>query len=175
MAAQQPPFALSLALVGGNNPINYSTRAGQSLYTQAIEALPYTYEGDETSLPAFLLAVRNRAATAGWTDIFQITIGQDANNQPVLRDLLTRYREITLQNVRADAQNDYIGQQVRNAQIFHQIYQCLTKSISRDVTERLVTETEKYHVNNVPDGPSLLMTIIEIFFLKTKSTPAQTM
>ena len=59
------PFALSPALVGDNDPLDYSTRAGQHLYSSAIAQLPYTFTGKESSLPAFLQSIRDRSAQAG--------------------------------------------------------------------------------------------------------------
>ena len=51
MADQQPPpFTLAPALVGRGNLVNYSTRAGQHLYTSATSRLPYTFTGQEASL-----------------------------------------------------------------------------------------------------------------------------
>ena len=74
MAAQPPPFALAPTPVGAGNPIDYSTHAGQHLYTSATNPLPY---------------IRDRACQAGWEDIFQIPIGNDAAGNAITRDLLT--------------------------------------------------------------------------------------
>ena len=65
MAAQPPPFAPAPALVGAGNFIDYSTCAGQRLYTTARNPLPYTFTGQESSLPAFLQAIRDQASQAG--------------------------------------------------------------------------------------------------------------
>ena len=110
-AAAAVPFALAPALVGANQPLDYSGCAGQSLYANATAQLPYVFNGKESSLPAFLQAIQDRSAESGWEDIFQITIGNDAQGNPILRHLLTHYGEITLENVREDAAIDYIGQQ----------------------------------------------------------------
>ena len=166
------PFALAPALAGANAFIDYSTRAGQAVYADATAVLPYIFEGSDSSLPAFLQAIRDRSDRAGWDDIFTITIGQDANNNDINRHLLTQYGEVNLSHVRDNALADYAGQQVRNAQISHQIYQCLRKSISKDVSERLVTETESFYINGSPDGPSFIMTLIDIYFVKTNATPS---
>lgn len=166
-----PAFALAPALAGGGAPIDYTTRAGQAMYSQATEKLPYLFRGKESSLPTFLQALRDRADAAGWEDIFTITIGADGAGNAINRNLLTQYGEITLTNVRDNAAADYIGQQVRNAQISHQIYQCIRKSITDEVSERLVTESENFYVQGVPDGPAFLMTLINIYFVKTNATP----
>ena len=178
MAAQQGNFALAPNLAGAGQPIDYSTRAGQALYSNATQELSYIFNGKESSLPAFLQAIRDRASACGWNDIFDITVGQDANNNDIFKNILTQHGEISLQQVRDNAIADYVGVQNRNAQISHQVYQCLRKSIGPAVTERLVTESDKYFMgappHQVPDGPSFLMTIIVIYSVTTKATPMQT-
>ena len=37
----------------------------------------------------------------------------------------------------------------------------------------MVTETAIYHVQGVADGPSFLMTLIQVFFVRTKAEPSQ--
>lgn len=170
-AAAAANFALAPALLDGNNPWDYSTREGQNIYKAACSPLPYTFEGKKSSLPAFLLAVRTRADQFGWTDILDITIGQDAAGHNINRNLLDHYGEITLEQVRADA--DYIGTQSRNAQMSHQMYQCLHSTNDTDAANRMVTETEKYLINGTPDGPSYLTTLIQTFFVNTEAKPTQ--
>ena len=173
MAEDAVPFALAPALVGGDDPIDYSTRAGQALYSSATAALPYIFEGRDSSVPAFLQAIRDRGAASGWTDIFEITIGHDNQGNDINQNLLTHYGEITLDDVKSNAIADYLNTPVRNAQVSAAIYQCLRKSIGTKVTERMVTEADSYHVNGTPDGPSFLMKIIEIYLIQTKGTPTQ--
>lgn len=171
--AALPPFALAPALIGGIDPIDYSTRAGQTLYNAAIAKLPYTFEGKASSLPAFLQAIRDRATSSGWLDIMQIGIGQEAAGNNILRNLLTQYGEITIEQVRNNAMLDYANLPVRNRQVSHQIYQCLRASVNDDVSERLVTETAAFYIGEEPDGPLLLMTLINVYFIKTNATPTQ--
>ena len=171
--AQVPAFALAPALLDQDQPWDYSTRVGQTLYAQATAELPYTFEGKKSSLAAFLQAIRSRADQFGWHDIFDITVGQDANGNQQFRNLLMHYGEIELQNIRDDAVKDYIGQQTRNAQVSHQIFQCLQKSIDKTVADRMVTEQSKYMIQGTPDGPSYLMVLIQTFFVVTEAEPTQ--
>ena len=167
------PFALAPALVGNQQPIDYSTRAGQTLYSSAIYELPYLFEGKKSSIQGLLQAVRDRSASSGWTDIFDITIGQDNAGNDIFRNLLTQHGEITLEQVRANAQADYIGQPNRNAQVSQQIYQCLRRSISQDVSDRLVPEEASFYFGDIPDGPCLLATLIKLFSIQTSATNTQ--
>lgn len=164
-----PPFALAPALLNQAQPWDYSTREGHSIYKGACAPLPYKFEGKKSSLTAFLLAVRTRAEQYGWQDIFEITIGQDANGANINRNLLTHYGEITLEQVRADA--DYIGTPSRNAQMSHQMFQCLHSTVDKESSDRMVTEQAKYLITDVPDGPSYLRTLIDTFFINTDAKP----
>jgi hypothetical protein len=165
------PFALAPALLDQANPWDYSTREGQNIYKAATAPLPYLFEGRKSSLPAYLLAIRDRADQFGWHDILEITIGQDANNNNINRSLLTHYGEITLTQVRADA--DYIGTPSRNAQMSHQLYQCLQSSNNKEVADRMVTESENYIIDGTADGPAYLMTLIQTYFVHTEAKPTQ--
>ena len=84
-----------------------------------------------------------QSAASEWDGIFQINIGNDAAGNPQFRDLLHQYGEITIDTVCAKASLDYIGQQNCNAQVSRQIYQCLKRSISGAVTERMVTTAKQ--------------------------------
>ena len=173
--AAQVPFALAPALVGAavNDPIDYSTRAGQALYQSATEKFPYIFAGKDSSIVTWLQAIKDRSTVAGWTDILDILVGQDAQGVDIFRPLLDEYGLITLAMVRQNAIDDYIGMPVRNAQISTQIYIACRKSISESVDERLVTEATSYTINGVPDGPCFIRTIIELYQVQTKGTTSQ--
>ena len=138
-------FALAPTFVGADHPIDYSTRAGQYLYISATKKLPYIF-GKDNSIPALLQAVRDRSNEPGWSDILDISVGFSVPNVPIFRNLLTHYRKITLAHIRANATADYIGKQNRNAQASNQIYQCLRKPSTQDVSDRLVTKADAFHI-----------------------------
>ena len=186
MAAQQPAqvplppdFALAPGVANINQVIDYSTRAGQQLYRDATAPLSYTLEGKKSSLPAFLLALSNRATEMGWDDVLDITVNGEQ------KSLLTQYGEVTLENVKADA--DYINTETRQAQMSYQLYQCLSKSITTEVADRMVTETNNFRIpnpdaNQFPvgnpnhpqfDGPCYLVTLIQVFFVQTEAKPTE--
>lgn len=166
-----PNFALAPALLDQANPWDYSTREGQNIYKAACAPLPYTFQGKKSSLPAYLKAIQARADQFGWHDILEITIGQDAQGNDINRSLLEHYGEITLQQVRNDA--DYIGTASRNAQMSHQMFHCLHNTNDTDSANRMVTESDKYMINGTPDGPSYLATLIQTFFVTTDAKPTQ--
>ena len=48
----------------------------------------------------------------------------------------------------------------------------MKKSISANITERMVTETTCFTIDGTADGPAFLMTLIQIFFVQTKAQPS---
>ena len=98
MAAQlaAQPFALTPAMVGGNLPIDYTTRSGQSLFNNGIAPLPFTFDGKPESLQPWIQAFRDKAGSNGWDDILTITVGHDAQGNNIERNLLTQFGEISL-------------------------------------------------------------------------------
>ena len=86
------PFALAPALVNPNQPLDYSTRSGQNLWTQATKALPVIFDGTAAMVPAFMQSIRTRSSQCGWDDIFHITTGEvDELGGPVSKHLLTSW------------------------------------------------------------------------------------
>ena len=168
----QGNFMLNPGSLNPNQVIDYSTRTGQSLYLQAIKALSCVFDGKTSTIAPFLHAVRDRSHSAGWTDIFDISVDTDSQGQAVFKNLLTEHGEITLENVTQNALDDYIGMQTRNAQVSQQIYHCLTASVTSEVTQRMVVESDKYYLGDpeVPDGPCFLKRLIDIYSIQTNST-----
>ena len=66
-----------------------------------------------------------------------------------------------------------MGQRDVNDQLTQQMYECIKTSVSEEVRKRMVTERASYQFNGEPDGPSYLMTLIQVYFTKTEDTPNQ--
>jgi len=65
-AVAAPIFALSAARVNPNNFIDYSTSAGQKLFSKVTTYLEYTFDVEEESIQTFIETLSNRAVMAGW-------------------------------------------------------------------------------------------------------------
>ena len=171
MAAQPPPFALAPALVGqGSQSITVQGQGNTFTPLQQIIFPTRSCNKNRLSWPSYKPFVIKLTNQDGKN--FS-TVGNDTAGNAITRDLLTNYSEITLENVCNDAALDYIRQQVRNVQASDQIYLCLKGSISDDITECVVTESTSYHIHGTADGPSFLMTLIKVFFIRTEAKPSQ--
>jgi len=65
--ANPPTFALSPAQAISSTFIDYSTRTGMILFSQATEKLSIPFEVEENSVQTFVELLRDRAAMCGWT------------------------------------------------------------------------------------------------------------
>ena len=170
MAAQPPPFALAPSLVNVNQPIDYSTRYGQSLFDKATEKLTIIFDGKPEHVMPFLQALDNRSRTAGWADIMEMRVGVDAAGDPMHMNLISSFPQITLATISLNALNDYVGQQTRNAQSAVQMYNCLAASITDEVAQKLIPFTEDYTVGGIFDGPCFLKVILDTCLTETAAT-----
>jgi hypothetical protein len=143
--AAAPIQARNPAQWGQNIELDYGTKQDRDYYKQAVEKLegnPY----DGKNLPVFLKKVEGKAYQYGWLNLLTYI---HQGNPPIIKNLLQHYGEITM------------------------IYNCLRKSISDAVFAKVSKETNKYRysVNGeyIFDGPSYLMTIIELTYTNTKA------
>jgi hypothetical protein len=170
-AAAQPAApirARNPAQWGQNIELDYGTKQDRDYYKQAVEKLEGDlYEG--RNLPIFLKKVEGKAYQFGWLNLLTYTY---QGNPPVTKNLLQHYGEIMANEVRQKA-NTYLGLNNRHDQDSDMMYNCLRKSISDSVFAKVVKATSKYRymINGeyLFDGPSYLMTLIELTYTNTKA------
>jgi hypothetical protein len=175
-AAQQAAAAQQVAPIRARNPaqwgqnveLDYGTKQDRDYYKQAVEKL----EGDlydGKNLPVFLKKVEGKAYQYGWLNLLSYTY---QGNPPVTKNLLQHYGELTMSEVRQKAMT-YLGLSNRNDQDSDMMFNCLRKSINDSVFAKVSKETSKYRylINGefIFDGPSYLMTIIELTYINTKA------
>ena len=163
-AAGQPavPFALTPALVN-NDILDYTDQGTIKSYYRAIEPLDPVFDVEGGTLKLFLENVKQRAESFNWMSTLTIPKnGQQLN-------LIADYGALSLQDVNDHAQT-YIGQHLRNAQNSFQIYNCLISSLTDAGKARVVLESNKFTINEVPDGPLLLKVIIQLAHIDTRAT-----
>ena len=106
--------------------IDYSTKAGMSLYDKGTKSL---FEADEKfdlkseDVVSFMDSLSHHAKKNGW-DIFTI------NDGTVNKSLLTEYGELTLANVKAFI-DPVIGAMDRQSQEDDQLFTCLMNSLAK--------------------------------------------
>ena len=160
-----PIFALSPALAT-RGIIDYSTRAGEKIYSSATKELDASkYDGEAQGLMAFLELLEERATNFGWdTSIMMIP---DQNGTPI--NLLNGYGTITLEQVRRHEES-YISTQTRNAQDSNLLYECIMNSISTECKAKLTIWKKEYRCGQLPSGNLLLKVLIRECHLDTNAT-----
>ena len=160
-----PTFALSPALAT-RGIIDYSSRAGEKIYSSATKELDATkYDGEAQGLMAFLQLLEERATNFGWdTSIMMIP---DINGNPT--NLLIEYGTITVEQVQAHEES-YLNTQTRNAQDSNPLYECIMNSISTECKAKLTIWKKEYRCGNLPSGNLLLKILIRECHLDTNAT-----
>jgi len=130
-------FALSSAQAISAQFIDYLTRTGMLVFTQATEKLSIQFEVEENPIQTFIELLKDRAAMSGWT----------SNVAPITKynniDLLTEYGRIKLADLKADV-TTYIDQDTRKAQNSYQMYLCITNLLTEAGRAKILTETDQY-------------------------------
>lgn len=168
---QQPQntdrFALSPALVGTGQPLDYGSAAGAKIYKSSTAPLPVTFDMEPESIFTFNDVLRDRCVSAAWNtpqaDI--ITIPVEGRNL----DLIESYGEIALHQVRGHCAT-YVGQQSRKSQHSYQMYECLVNSLTDSARVKLAPDSDQYTINGVRCGPLLYRYMMAKASVDTRAT-----
>jgi len=162
-AAAAAPFALSPARLNPDDFIDYSTSAGQKLFSKVTTYLEYTFDVEEESIQTFIETLSNRAVMAGWNSRITniLTVAQ--------KNLLSQHGTISLQEVRDDALT-YVQQHNRKAQNSYQMYVCIMASLSDAGRAKILTEGDNYTVNGIYSGPLLFKVLMIKASTDTRAT-----
>ena len=161
-AAAAIPFALAPARIN-NDVLDYTDAGTIKSYYRATEPLDPLFDVEGATLKLFLENVKQRAESFNWMPTLTIT----KDGQPF--NLIADYGAITMQEVQQHA-NTYIGLHHRNAQNSFQIYNCLISSLTDSGKAKVVLESNKFTINEIPDGPLLLKVIIQLAHIDTRAT-----
>ena len=164
-------FALSPGLADHTDVINYRTREGQKLYEMSIKSLKDEFNLDHGSLYGFLEQLNDRVRTSGWTEI--TLVPPDLNHIDVVVDLIARYGNISLEQVRAHAAT-YVKGQNRAAQDSMQMYQCIFNTLSKSAQAIIALQKAEYTIGEGDDsqvsGTCLLKVVIRKSHVDTNAT-----
>ena len=126
------------------------------------------YAGDAHSLKVFLSNLGDCSMVYGWDDILHVPVNSLLPNQG-LRDMLTHYGQITLQQIVAHA-NTYAAGQTRTAQNSVMLYHCLANSITQEVKAKTMLYSNEYFIGDHPSGVAFLKVIIREAQIDTRAT-----
>lgn len=96
-------------------------------------------------------------------DIIRINVaGQDTN-------LLTQYERLTTEQIMIFG-TAYINQQNRQRQNDAQMYHCLRNSLSKEVSNKILTEQDNYHIDQEPSGSLLFKLLVQKSVVDVRAT-----
>jgi hypothetical protein len=168
-------------IVGARNPgrqrqnrvLDFDQEKDAKFYKSGVEKLegePY----DGSNLPTFLKTLGAKAKQYNWTEVLSVNVG----NPPVRKSIIKQYGEITSVQVKQHALT-YLGTGTRDDQNSDMIFNCLRKSITKEILDVVYTEPERYsfQVANEPepleDGPCFLKAVIDHTYTNTLANTAK--
>ncbi|KAL7559545.1 hypothetical protein ACA910_005174 [Epithemia clementina (nom. ined.)] len=160
-----PVFALGPGR--SNNVLDYSTGPDSKIFFKATAPLDEKYDGKADSFNNFLAQVKNKSRLYGWVPILNV-----ADNQGILRDLLTSYGMMSLKNVQAHATANYVGQQSRDMQNSEMMYHFIFDSLTPEFRTKVNLHCHDYTIGTALDGACLLKKVIMLTFIDTRATTA---
>jgi hypothetical protein len=109
--------------------------------------------------------VKQRANVFNWSGILTFTV------DGVARNLLVDYGQIPIADMRTQV-TTYIDQPNRDAQNSFMMFECLSKSLTVEALNSVLSEVTDYTVNDIPSGPLFLKVIIRKAYIDTRATTA---
>ena len=164
-------FALTPGLHDIGTAIDYGTRSGIILYQRGASALTPPFNGEPDGVTLLTERLFDRSSEMGWNhpnaDI--LTIHTLRNGHPVQLDLIQEFGLLTMDEVLAEVMT-YIGTHTRRAQNAVMMYHCIMATLTEDAHSRIVTESHRYTINGVPNGPLLFRYLLHTITIDTRAT-----
>jgi len=113
---------------------------GKKIFAAATKPLETKYDGSTENLAIFIKDVQHHVEREGWNPLVTISDQQAAN--PTNRNLLLEHRQLTLENVRANAQV-YVAANDHSKQDSYMFYTFLQDLLMKDARKQLVTEKQQ--------------------------------
>ena len=168
--AAQAPANFSLVPGDVNGIIDYSTRQGLAIYSQATRSLfedpADLFNVESAGLQTFLALLRLRGTTCGWD--FDVPIDLQQPLQDLL-DLSTNHGMFTLEHLRNFA-TTFINNQSRAAQMNIQMVKCILASLTLPGFRKVQTWHTDWHIGELPSAHLLIKIIIRESFIDTQAT-----
>jgi hypothetical protein len=109
------------------------------------------------------LFINQHANVFDWHNILEIPVAG------INKNLLNAYGQISLVNIQTHVQT-YIAQPTRDAQSLFIMYECLTKSLTVEALNDVLTEIDTFTEGDLQSGPLFLYVIINKAAINTRST-----
>ena len=147
---EAPAFALTPAQASASNTFDYSSQADVKICNKASSELSQKFDCNSKNASMFGEKLKDRAQESGWEtadgDIMNIPDSEGVN-----RNLITECGRLTEEDIRTHALG-YVTDPSRRAQNNVQLCLCLSTSLTEEGHIKVMQETEKYQINQVPIG-----------------------
>jgi hypothetical protein len=163
MAAAANVFALSPARVNADQFIDYSTSAGAKIFNKATAPLDYVFDVEEGSVQTFIETLMDRSTMFGWNEPNSSVITVNDVN------LLTEHGTLSVEEVRNEVLT-YVDTETRRAQNSYQMYACIMASLTDEGRTKILTEADRYTVNQIKSGPMLFKVLMTKAAVDTRAT-----
>ena len=167
-----PNFALTPGVSNIATPLDYLTKLGVMNYQRGTEALTIKFDGEVGSLNTFIEKLSDRVIKIGWdydnANVFDISTTE--GGLATAYNLLQEFGRLKLDDVTTHANNSWIGQQTRAAQNAVMMYYCIMASLTDDTNIKILTETDKFTLQGIPDGASFFKYLVDVVTIDTRAT-----
>ena len=164
-------FSLTPGLHDIAMAIDYGTRSGIILYQRGASALSPSFNGEPDGVTLLTERLFDRSSEMGWNhpnaDI--LTIHTMRNGHPVQFDLIQEFGMVTMAEVLAEVMT-YVATQSRRAQNAVMMYHCIMATLTEEAHSRIVTESHRYTINGIPNGPLLFRFLLHTITIDTRAT-----
>ena len=132
--------------------IDYSTKEGIKKFEKAVHALTNAFDGKSENMTVFKGDLKMHANNNGWDNLFPdadiISIPTDST--PVVNhNIITKYSQISIHDIRTWASYTLVNQQVRAAQNNANMYQCLYNTLTPQMLNKMLLIEHEY---TMPEG-----------------------
>jgi hypothetical protein len=168
---QQPPFSLTPGTLDGQATLDYSKKAGVSLYKEATSKLSADlYDCSPEGYLQFMKSLKVRAEAFGWSEQDWVLWIEPRTGASKI-NLISDYGQITLERIQA-VEEGRMNQQTRLAQDNRALYECLNNSLTTEGLAKVrINEVEYMHGNPpLPSGLLFLKIVIRESYLDSNAT-----
>lgn len=155
---EAPNFSLAPALAQ-KGILDYSTPLGIKVYQSGVDPInrDQPFDCEPLKLRAFLTGLKGRATSMGWSNILDIPVNEEGEENKV--DLTQKYGERTINQIKEHVE-PYLFLEDRKAQDSAQLYNCLMQSLTNEGLAKITIWQDEYTLRGVASGPLLLKIII---------------
>jgi hypothetical protein len=144
--------------------IDYTSKQGTYLYEKATKALPSEMDCKPNKSYLFIEQLTDRSKASDWSELITVTTPAGEIN------ILDRHGSATMEQLKEDAHNRYIGKSSRMEQCSIQMAECLMNSLTAAAQMTIRLKKDEYTVGGVAIGILMFKVIMKTTTLDSEIT-----